>query len=64
MTSRPFTIAVIQDHAVPDLGANVARAEQMIRKAAAQGAQIVCLKELFNAPYFCKKQQLLLQNLV
>ena len=58
MTSRPFTIAVIQDHAVPDLGANVARAEQMIRKAAAQGAQIVCLKELFNAPYFCKKQQI------
>ena len=58
MTSRPFTIAVIQDHAVPDLGTNVSRAEQMIRKAAAQGAQIVCLKELFNAPYFCKKQQI------
>mgnify|MGYP001456257249 FL=1 len=54
----PFTIAVIQDHAVPDLGANVTRAEQMIRKAVAQGAQIVCLKELFNAPYFCKKQKI------
>jgi len=27
-----------------------------VRDAAARGAQIICLKELFNAPYFCKAQ--------
>ena len=28
-----------------------------MREAAARGAQIICLKELFNAPYFCKSQK-------
>src|SRR3954447_15795786 len=56
-TSTVFTIAVIQDHATADGAANLARAEALVRDAARQGAQIVCLKELFNAPYFCKSQQ-------
>jgi len=55
---QPFTIGIIQDHAAADAAANLARAERLIREAAQQGAQIVCLKELFNAPYFCKSQQL------
>jgi N-carbamoylputrescine amidase len=33
------------------------RSERLVREAARRGAQIVCLKELFNAPYFCKSQQ-------
>src|SRR5476651_17994 len=52
-----FTIGIIQDHATGDAAANVARAERLIRSAATQGAQIICLKEMFNAPYFCKSQQ-------
>ncbi len=52
-----FTIGVIQDHATADTQANVARAERLVREAARRGAQIICLKELFNAPYFCKSQQ-------
>src|SRR5437588_8411235 len=28
----------------------------LIRKAAADGAQIVCLQEIFNGPYFCAEQ--------
>src|SRR5262245_24849083 len=58
MTSgtTPFTIGVIQDHADADAAGNVARAERLVRDAARQGAQIICLKELFNAPYFCKAQ--------
>src|ERR1039458_6038960 len=28
----------------------------LIRKAAAGGAQIVCLQEIFNGPYFCAEQ--------
>ena len=54
--SAPFTIGLIQDHADADAAATVARAERLIRDAAARGAQIICLKELFNAPYFCKAQ--------
>ena len=29
----------------------------MIAKAADQGAQIICLQELFYGPYFCAEQQ-------
>src|SRR4051812_19728284 len=55
--SEPFTIGLIQDHASGDAAANLARAERLVRTAADLGAQIICLKELFNAPYFCKSQQ-------
>jgi N-carbamoylputrescine amidase len=51
-----FTIGIIQDQAGPDLAVNLARAERLVRDAAGRGAQIICLKELFNAPYFCKAQ--------
>ncbi len=52
-----FTIGVVQDHADVDAQGNLRRAEGLVREAARRGAQIVCLKELFNAPYFCKSQQ-------
>jgi N-carbamoylputrescine amidase len=55
--SDAFTIGLIQDHATGDAADNLTRAERLIRQAAGRGAQIVCLKELFNAPYFCKSQQ-------
>jgi N-carbamoylputrescine amidase len=52
--TTPFTVGIIQDHAGADTAANLARAEQLIRQAASRGAQIICLKELFNSLYFCK----------
>ena len=53
--ARPaFTIGLVQDHAPADPAANLARTEEHIREAARRGAQVICLKELFNAPYFCK----------
>ena len=52
-----FTIGIVQDHADADVTGNLRRAERLVREAAGRGAQIVCLKELFNAPYFCKSQQ-------
>jgi N-carbamoylputrescine amidase len=55
--SEPFVIGLVQDHATADMAANLARAERLVRASAAKGAQIICLKELFNAPYFCKSQQ-------
>src|SRR5262245_29933230 len=57
MTSAPFTIGIIQDSASDDGATNVAATIARVHEAAARGAQIVCLKELFNAPYFCKSQK-------
>jgi N-carbamoylputrescine amidase len=56
MTTRPFTVGIIQDSASADARATLDRAIAHVRDAAALGAQIICLKELFNAPYFCKSQ--------
>jgi len=40
-----------------DRDANVARAEKLIRDAAARGANVVLIQELFETPYFCKDHQ-------
>ena len=39
---------------VEDRDTNIAVAEQQVRDAAALGAQIILLQELFETPYFCK----------
>jgi N-carbamoylputrescine amidase len=57
LTAQPFTVGIIQDAASDDAAATVAASVERIREAAGRGAQIVCLKELFNAPYFCKSQR-------
>ncbi len=57
MTNRPFTVGIIQDSASADLHATVEASIARVREAAALGAQVICLKELFNAPYFCKSQR-------
>ena len=53
----PFTVGIIQDSASDDMAAVLASTEERVRDAAGRGAQIVCLKELFNAPYFAKSQK-------
>ena len=53
----PFTIGIIQDAACASAAESRAQAERLVRDAARQGAQIVCLKELFQSPYFCKSQR-------
>src|SRR4051812_3643171 len=54
---KEFTIGIIQDHGSSDAAANVARAERLVRDAAARGAQILCLKQLFTPPSSCKPQR-------
>src|SRR5438270_6503076 len=56
-TSPSFTVGIVQEAIGDDVEKNVARAESRIREAAGKGAQIVCLQELFNSPYFCKSQK-------
>jgi N-carbamoylputrescine amidase len=54
-TAAPFTVAIIQDGVESTAAATLTATERRVRDAAAKGAQVICLKELFNAPYFCKK---------
>jgi len=50
------TVAATQMACSWDIQANIARAEALVRQAAAQGAQIILLQELFETPYFCIDQ--------
>src|SRR5438876_11327891 len=57
MATTPFRVGIIQDSASSDMKATIDASVARIREAAERGAQIICLKELFNAPYFCKSQR-------
>jgi N-carbamoylputrescine amidase len=54
MPEEPYKIGLIQLPVGQDKAATVAAHERAVRDAAARGARIVCLQELFDAPYFCK----------
>ena len=47
-------IGLVQNRCTEDLNENLAAAERGIRAAAARGAQIICLQELFRSVYFCQ----------
>ena len=47
-------VAAVQMAMGDDKEANVERAERLVREAAANGAQIILLPELFEGLYFCK----------
>lgn len=55
---REVIVAAAQLACTPDRDQNVARAEALVREAAARGAKLVLLPELFEAPYFCIEQNL------
>ena len=54
---RKVTVAAIQMQMTADVSENIHKAEQLVRKAAEQGAQIILLPELFERPYFCQERQ-------
>lgn len=58
-----FTIALVQMRVAPDAATNLDKAEAAIADAARQGAEIVCLPELFTGPYFCQKEDAALFDL-
>ena len=49
-----ITVAATQFACSTDAAANLDSAELVTRAAAARGAQVVLLQELFETPYFCK----------
>jgi N-carbamoylputrescine amidase len=56
MADNGFTIGLIQRHADPDAGANLAATLDAVRRAAGAGAQVICTQELFLSPYFCQTE--------
>jgi N-carbamoylputrescine amidase len=54
--SKIVNIGLVQMSTSNDKSDNIDKARQRIQEAAARGAQIVCLQELFASPYFCQSE--------
>ncbi len=50
---KKVKVGLVQMLCVADKQANLTKAIAKVREAAAQGAQIICLQELFTSLYFC-----------
>ncbi len=50
-------VAAIQMRCYPEVEKSLAAAEKMVRQAAAQGANIILLPELFAREYFCQQRR-------
>ena len=53
---RKLKIGMVQQPCTANIPENVARLQQHVREAAAQGAQLVVLQELHNSLYFCQEE--------
>jgi N-carbamoylputrescine amidase len=51
-----FRVGLVQMSCALDPNENLEKAKWRIREAAARGAQIVCLQELFRSQYFCREE--------
>ncbi len=56
MSAKTVTLGLPQYAAVESTAANADTAERMIRQAASQGAQVICLQELCTTLYFCQRE--------
>ena len=63
VNQKKFTIGLVQMRMGPDPAANFAAALDHVREAARQGAQVICLPELFKTQYFCQREELALFDL-
>jgi N-carbamoylputrescine amidase len=54
--AAPFRIGLVQMLCGPDPAENLERAVSKVEEAAAAGASVVCLPELFRSQYFCQKE--------
>ena len=61
--ARVYKIGLVQMTMGPSVEANFNRALEQVRVAARQGAQVICLPELFRAQYFCQREELALFDL-
>jgi N-carbamoylputrescine amidase len=64
MPSSPnYRIGLVQMSCSPDPDANLDKAADRVREAAREGANVVCLPELFRAQYFCQREDIALFDL-
>lgn len=56
LNDRVVRVGLVQHPTTANRTETIERAAEGLRQAAAQGAQIVCLQELFAAPYFCQEE--------
>lgn len=54
---RNITVAAIQMQCSTVVEENLKKAEEMVRKAAGKGAQVILLPELFEREYFCQQKR-------
>ncbi|MBO4781880.1 MAG: N-carbamoylputrescine amidase, partial [Lachnospiraceae bacterium] len=54
---RNITVAAIQMQCSKNVEENIVKAEKMVREAAAKGAQVILLPELFEREYFCQQRR-------
>ena len=57
MGKRQVTVAAVQMQCTNHPQENLKKAEKMVRQAAAAGAQIILLSELFEREYFCQQRR-------
>jgi N-carbamoylputrescine amidase len=51
-----FRIGLVQTSCSLDPNENLAKTGWKVREAAARGAQVICLQELFRSQYFCREE--------
>jgi N-carbamoylputrescine amidase len=54
--TKPFSLGLIQMRMTADAQHNLQHACELATQAAARGATIICLPELFRTPYFCQTE--------
>lgn len=57
ISNRQVTIAAVQMQCSRNREESLSTAERMVREAAAEGAQIILLPELFERQYFCQERR-------
>ena len=55
-SAEKFRVGAVQMSCSLDPNENLAKAEGRVREAAALGARIICLPELFRSQYFCREE--------
>jgi len=63
MKNNNFRVGLVQIALSANKKENIKKAVAWIEKAAKQGAQVICLPELFNSQYFCQKEDVELFDL-
>ena len=54
---RKIKAAAVQMRMAAEPAENIAKAKELVLRAADEGAQVVLLPELFERPYFCQERR-------